>query len=147
MTQHQLLPKARLDKDYVPGEGYSRKQLEAMLTFEAPHFLPMDIDGSKLDEMTMSMAYTRIDLKASLNCVDDRVVTRIIPTPFERDSKDDYRAISSFQRLYEDIIAAIIDSSKITVSDSLGSLGWNSTTNPRVTNTGEVIKDSWKFHP
>lgn len=147
MTQHELLPKERLDKDYVPGEGYSRKQLEAMLTFEAPHFIPHGVDGSRLDEMTMSTAYTRIDLKASLNCVDDRVVTRIVPTPFEKDSKDDARAISMFQRLYADIIGAIIESSKSTVNGALGSLGWNDTTNPRVTNTGETVKDSWKFHP
>ena len=146
MTQHTLVPKDRLDKDYVPGEGYSAKQLTAMLTFEAPHFMPEEIYGAELDEMQMSMAYTRIDLKATLNCVDDRVVTRIVPEPFEATSKYDSRAMFSFQRLYADIIASIIETSQSTVNDLNGSLGWNQTTNPRVSNTGDTVKNSWKFH-
>ena len=146
MTQHRLVPKDRLDKDYVPGEGYSAKQLTAMLTFEAPHFMPEEIYGAELDEMQMSMAYTRIDLKATLNCVDDRVVTRIVPEPFEATSKYDSRAMFSFQRLYADIIASIIETSQSTVNDLNGSLGWNQTTNPRVSNTGDTVKNSWKFH-
>ena len=61
MTQHMLVPKDRLDKDFVEGEGYSAKQLKAMLTFEAPHFIPEKIYGTELDEMVLSMGYTRID--------------------------------------------------------------------------------------
>ena len=147
MTQHMLVPKDRLDKDFVEGEGYSAKQLKAMLTFEAPHFIPEKIYGTELDEMELSMGYTRIDLKATLNCVDDRIVTRIVPEPFEADSKYDSRAMFRYQRLYADIIASIIETSQSTVNDLNGSLGWNQTTNPRVSNTGEIVKNSWKFHP
>ena len=147
MTQHALVPKDRLDKDYVEGEGYSAKQLKAMLTFEAPHFIPEKIYGVELEEMQMTTGYTRIDLKATLNCVDDRIVTRIVPEPFEADSKYDSRAMFRFQRLYSDIIASIIDTSQSTVNDLNGSLDWNQTTNPRISNTGDILAHGWKFHP
>ena len=147
MTQHRLVPKDRLDKDYVEGEGYSAKQLQAMLKFEAPHFIPEGIYGAELGEMQMSTGYTRIDLKATLNCVDDRIVTRLVPEPFEADSKYDSRAMFRFQQLYADIIASIIDTSQSTVNDLNGSLGWNKTTNPRISNTGDILKNSWKYHP
>ena len=138
-TMHILAPLKNEDKQYVPGEGYTKKQLTIMLNYEGEKNFPANIPGSFLPRTHFQTAYTFKDLKATLNNVDNRIAGTMNVFPVEKTRQSDHQASVAYAGLFEHVISKIAETSKNVVNDLDGENAWNSCTQPRATKMGRAV--------